>query len=108
MRASRLALFAVPLVAGVVFGFLMPRWRTLTVEFALGGREVRLPDGVVRPLPATMDIEDDGRLRLRVLNRDSVPHQAGVLAVAARDSATVGAEACTGQRDAGPKTIVLQ
>ena len=108
MRASRLALFAVPLVAGVVFGFLMPRWRTLTVEFTLGGREVRMPDGVVRALPATMDIEDDGRLRLRVLNRDSLPHQAGALSVLARDSATVTAEQCTGQSGTGVTRIVLQ
>ena len=104
MRASRVALFAVPLLAGAVFGFLMPRWRTITIEFPAGGREVRLPDGVTTPLPATLEIEDDGRLRLKVINRDTIPHQAGVLGVSARDSATVGAEYCTG----GARTIVLQ
>ena len=84
--------------------FLMPRWRTITIEFPAGGREVRLPDGAVRPLPATIDIEDDGRLKLKVINRDTIPHQAGVLGVSANDSATVGAEYCTG----GARTIVLQ
>jgi len=55
-----------------------------------------------------MDIEDDGRLRLRVLNRDSLPHQAGALSVLARDSAVVAAEQCTGQDAGGVRRIVLQ
>ena len=103
MRASRVALFAVPILAGVAFGFLLPRWRTITIEFPVGGREVRLPGGQIRPLPATIEIEDDGRLRLKVVNRDTIPHQAGVLGVSALDSATVGAELCTG----GARTILL-
>lgn len=108
MRASRLALFALPVVAGVALGFLLPRWRTLRIDFAPGGRAVSVEGGPAQVLPASLVIDDDGRLRLHVINRDTVAHQAGVLGVGARDSLLIGAELCTGQEHGKGRTIELR
>lgn len=92
---------------GLAFGLALPRWRTITIVFEPGGTSYSLIDGVSRPLPGTMQVDDDGRLRLRVINRDTVGHAAGVLGLPAQDSATVSAELCTGTHEHGQKTIVL-
>ena len=96
------------LALGVGIGLALPGWRIETITFEAGGRTWRLADSPPRRLPATLDIEDDGRLRLRVINRDSTGHSAGVLAVAASDSAEVPAEFCTGTHAAGATTLLLR
>ena len=108
MIVRRLAIVAAIMAAGVGIGLAMPTWRTTTVIFAPGGRSWRLAGEAPRQLPATLGIEDDGRLRLRVINEDSIGHSAGVLAVAAHDSETVPADLCTGTHFTGKTTIVLK
>lgn len=106
MRAER-ALWALPVAVGVTLGFFWPRWRVINVEFAAGGR-LAVVQGDSVALPGTMQVDDDGRLRLRVMNRDSVPHQAGAYGVGATDSALVSAELCTGQPHGAARTIALR
>lgn len=107
MRADRALLWTLPLAIGTALGFLWPRWRVVTIEFAPGGR-MALVEGDSVALPGTMSVDDDGRLRLRVVNRDSLPHQAGAYGVHAADSATVAAELCTGQPHGASRTIALR
>lgn len=108
MRPERALLFLVPIIAGVAVGLKLPRWRTVSIAFERGGTQVVVRDSAAQPLPGRILIDDDGRLRLRVINRDTVPHQAGVLSVRALDSATVGAEACTGRGHGVTMEIVLR
>ncbi len=108
MVRAKLALVALIVVAGVGLGLALPRWRMITIVFEPGGRDYHLENGQSMRLPATMDLLDDGRLRLRVVNRDSVGHAAGVLGLPARDSAIVSAELCTGTHEHGARTIVLR
>jgi len=98
-------LFAIPVALGVVLGFLLPRRHSVVIEFDRGGA-VRVA-GVVKSLPASVLLEDDGRLQLVVVNRDTLPHQAGVLAVRQADSLVVDAAACTGQPP-GSRSVLLR
>jgi hypothetical protein len=104
----RLWIVGVVLTLGFGLGLALPRWRVITVVFEPGGQTWHVAGEGPRPLPATLDVEDDGRLRLLVINRDSVGHNAGVLAFAAHDSATVPADLCTGTHSSGASTIVLR
>jgi hypothetical protein len=104
----RLWIVGVIVVLGFGLGLALPRWRVITVVFEPGGRTWHVAGESPRPLPATLDVDDDGRLRLRVLNLDTVIHDAGVLAVNARDSAVVPADICTGTHRTGANTIVLR
>ena len=106
MRPSKLVVLLFLLGGGLAFGLALPHWRTVTIVFEPGGRSYQLA-GETRPLPGTMQVDDDGWLRLRVINRDSVGHSAGVLGLPAQDSATVSAELCTGTHEHGQKTLVL-
>lgn len=108
MIVRRLWIVGVILALGVGLGLALPTWRVITVIFEPGGRTWHVAGGSPRPLPATLDVEDDGRLRLRVINQDSAGHSAGVLALPARDSAIVPADICTGTHRRGANTIVLR
>lgn len=107
MRPKRIVLALLIVGAGVFVGLRIPHWKTITIVFEAGGAAV-IDQKPPRRLPATLQIVDDGRLRLRVINRDSVPHAAGVLGLPARDSAIVSAELCTGTHEHGAKTILLR
>jgi hypothetical protein len=100
-------LWALPVAIGAALGFFWPRWRVIDVEFAAGGHLVVVQGDSVA-LPGTMQVDDDGRLRLRVVNRDSVEHQAGAYGVSPADSATVIAQLCTGQPHGVARTIALR
>ena len=108
MIVRRLGIVVLVLAVGVAIGLAMPSWRMTTVIFAPGGRSWRIAGEAPRQLPATLGIDDDGRLRLRVINEDSIGHSAGVLAVAAHDSETVPADLCTGTHFTGKTTILLK
>ncbi|HEY2805365.1 MAG TPA: hypothetical protein VGI92_05850 [Gemmatimonadales bacterium] len=106
--SRRLGIVAVLLIAGFGIGMTLPSWRVITITFPRGGRSWSVAGESPRLLPGTMDIDDDGRLRLRVINEDSVSHSAGVIAVSAGDSTIVSADLCTGTHRRGANTILLR
>ena len=94
MRRSTLGA-VIPIAVGAWIGLVLPHHQALDVEFARGGRTWRFSDSPGRALPSTLNLKDNGMLKLRLMNRDTVMHAAGVFAVLPGDSIVVAPELCS-------------
>lgn len=92
---------------GAAIGLLLPKTTTTTIVFEPGGRYT-VGAAVRGTLPGQLHLTGLERLRLRVVNRDSLPRQAGVLGLRSGDSLVVPAEACTGTHSQDSITIALR
>lgn len=84
----------IPLAVGLGIGALLPRERTMRIEFRAGGQAVRVDDGAWRATPAWITIPWDRRLILTIVNHDSNVRTAGVASVPGRDSLTTPLDQC--------------
>lgn len=91
MRLNVLIL-AVGLTVAIVTAVLMRRPVVMRIEFS--GGDTAVVDGTPHPLPYRMALPDDPRLRLRIVNRDSVWRAVGVAAIPARDSGMYTPDQC--------------
>lgn len=109
MRPSvAFGLLMVPLAAGAAIGLGIARPHDLAVEIARGGASFRVGSGPARPLPGTLTVDADGRLRLAVSNRDTVDRLVGVVVAPAGRTTLVPAEYCTSSRDGGSTVVVVR
>ena len=98
----------VPLVLGFALGAAILRERVVDVTFQEGGRAFRGGDGAPHRLPATLTLDGDGRLWLRVVNLDKRSHAVGVLSVEPGDSVEVRPDMCAPAPRQGAVVLLVQ